>query len=370
MNFFLSFLFLILLIKISISDSQKESVCDITADVIFLLDHSQSVLPSDWQEVENFVNDGVDKLKISPNGARAGIIQFAGTAVLTMCLTGTKCAIEIGLSNQPTIGTTTNLVEALSLAKQTFDQQGRDGQKIAILLTDGNDNHNSASDIIAAANSLKNDDVDIYCIGVDNNSTNKEDMMKALEAISSQPPQNYVIYVQQGFAGLTGMLDDLLNNSCEDETKTRCPAALIMLAILLLLHLFHLLPIFQRQPKVQKYTYWVHYLALFFTVLSFILICGMISTSDPKKQSKICTSVIVFLSFAIAGSIAVIFILWRNQRAIAAQKGISKAGLAALESADSTPAGMNTFRKEETKVDQPYSKITDDLDSHLFHGDN
>ncbi|KAJ6241567.1 anthrax toxin receptor-like [Anaeramoeba flamelloides] len=358
-------------IDFSFCEESSETECDNPVDLILILDHSESILEDEWDQVKDFANSVVDRFNVrGDSGAYIAIIQFATRAELSMCLTGSTCALRKGIETSADVGGTTNIYSGLELSQTEFNEHGRTGdehQKLVVLITDGADNTNTDEKLKGIADDLKDDDVKIYCIGVKTTDTNKDRMFGTFELIASDPFDEHVEYVEEGYSGLGGVLSDIINNECVEFSASSCPGALIVLSLLLLLLISNMVPLFKIRPETRRYTYYAHYVTCFFLTLVFILVCALTASNNSKTQYKLCVAIIVFTVLGIVTSIVSIAILWKQHRDMTPPKGLSKAGLATFEHGGQTPSGMKAFRTEETKVDVPYDDLKEHLDGRLMH---
>ncbi|KAJ3451006.1 anthrax toxin receptor [Anaeramoeba flamelloides] len=378
-SFKFSLLLLVLLFSFTIADDTEEKeettsvYCETPVDIMLVLDHSGSILDSQWDKISDFVDELMNKFKVDYLGAHMGITQFATQAETTMCLTGSRCAIDMGMEEKPDIGFTTNMKEALEVGQQEIEDNGRTGETnhhIIILLTDGHDNVNTGSELMEAANKIKKEGTSIYCIGVQNEDTDKDQMMATLNAISTDPTEDYVEYVEKGFDGLKTTLGKIVDSECSEIVRTKCSSALILLTLLVLFHLYHLIAIYKEKPLAKNIATYSHYTLILFIFLIFCFACALANSDSGKLEKSLCTAMIVFLSFSIVAVAVVTFFLWKNRKQnVEKTLGISKAGLSTLEHGGQTPSGMNAFRKEETKTNVGYSELKEHLDGQFMYGD-
>jgi Ca-activated chloride channel family protein len=133
-------------------------------DVFLALDCSYSMAaedlrPSRMARARSELKTLVEKLR----GNRMGVIAFAGTAFVQCPLTLDESAVkmfldELDTDSVPVPGTA--IGDAVRLAVQNFPES--DGEKVLVLLTDGEDHH---SQPLKAAEEAKKKGVRIYCIG-------------------------------------------------------------------------------------------------------------------------------------------------------------------------------------------------------------
>ncbi|HEX6915152.1 MAG TPA: VWA domain-containing protein, partial [Chitinophagaceae bacterium] len=135
-------------------------------DIMFVLDVSKSMLsqdakPSRLDKAKQFINSLLPKL----GNNRAGLVLFAGQAYLQMPLTPDLAAAKMFVSNAsvdavPVQGTVFS--EALQLAGTSMSLKEKK-YKAVVLITDGEDNDESAGD---AARELSEQGVVVFTVGI------------------------------------------------------------------------------------------------------------------------------------------------------------------------------------------------------------
>ena len=116
--------------------------CDNTIDVVFLLDSSGSLTPTEFQQSKDFVGTVADSF-LKPNvGSRVGLIQFSIVATVNAWLSDRLSYVGFRriLSQVRYQGGFTRLDRALSLAAEKFaneDVSESHIPKVLIVLTDG-----------------------------------------------------------------------------------------------------------------------------------------------------------------------------------------------------------------------------------------
>ncbi|KAA0703512.1 Collagen alpha-6(VI) chain [Triplophysa tibetana] len=139
------------------------------ADVVFLIDASESIKENPWKTMIAFLLDLVDKLRVTRDLFRIGVAQFSTGYLKEFYLNehadakGVKSAIQnitqkkggtsIGLALR-------NVVEFFEESKGSRKQNGI--PQNLVLITDGDSN----DDVRAAADALRNMNINIFAIGI------------------------------------------------------------------------------------------------------------------------------------------------------------------------------------------------------------
>lgn len=162
----LSIIFLILSLSGPQYGAKTVDVKQEGLDIFIAVDCSKSMLAQDFKpnrmmKAKRSMAMLIDKL----SGNRIGLIAFAGEALLACPLTIDQSAVtmyldEFNTNYVPMPGTA--IGKAIQEAMLNFPKD-EEGTKIIVLLTDGEDNENTA---ISAANEAKAKGVVIYCVGI------------------------------------------------------------------------------------------------------------------------------------------------------------------------------------------------------------
>ncbi|KAK3600430.1 hypothetical protein CHS0354_023639 [Potamilus streckersoni] len=86
----------------------RGKICDVPADIVFLMDGSDSIHPSDWNRQTNFVANLINNLQIGPTTIHAGVVVYSSQIGETIDLAPFKpkptsiCALLSPLPNDCT----------------------------------------------------------------------------------------------------------------------------------------------------------------------------------------------------------------------------------------------------------------------------
>ncbi|KAH3890751.1 hypothetical protein DPMN_014839 [Dreissena polymorpha] len=196
------FIGLILFATCVIVNSQTRTLSDVEyfcgnkpADVVFMLDSSNSIWGPDFQRQLTFVNDVIGMFEIAENVTRVAVSTFSSQVnrIFFLDTYVDKWSIQRQVSSiRQEHGYITNTGMAiLHMRHRMFsDQHGaRPGvAKIGIVLTDGQ-SHNLAKTVYEAFRA-KRDRITMFAIGIGDNINERE-----LEGIASKPKEEYMFKV-------------------------------------------------------------------------------------------------------------------------------------------------------------------------------
>ncbi|KAL0985323.1 hypothetical protein UPYG_G00155470 [Umbra pygmaea] len=200
----------------------QQTECSAVADIVFLVDGSSSISPTDFKDLQEFLRNFINGLVIGAAKVRIGLAQFSDQTKKEFLLkdyTERDALLEqVNRLQQLQGGTETG--KALTFLKEEFftttaGSRGGTVPQIAIVLTDGE----SQDDVLGPATTLRDHGVIIYAIGVgDINITQ-------LKSIANRPSRHFVNSIRN-FHALQYLSQSLLMTVCEsvkDEMTIRTP---------------------------------------------------------------------------------------------------------------------------------------------------
>ncbi|KAI9541000.1 hypothetical protein NQZ68_035287 [Dissostichus eleginoides] len=164
-------------------------------DLVFIIDSSRSVRPSEFEKAKEFLQHMVESMAIGSDATRVGLVNYASTVKIEFLLKTyfSKPAMKQALAQVEPLasGTMTGLAIKTAMEKAfTVEAGARTGSaniaKVAIIVTDGRP-QDKVEEISAAARASG---IEIYAVGVD-----RADMM-SLRLMASQPHDDHVFYVE------------------------------------------------------------------------------------------------------------------------------------------------------------------------------
>ncbi|KAL4629405.1 cartilage matrix protein-like [Arapaima gigas] len=164
-------------------------------DLVFIVDSSRSVRPSEFEQVKVFLTKVIEGLDVGPNTTRVGVINYASRVKNEVSLKThrTKAALIRAVTRiEPlSTGTMTGLAIQFALNVAFTETEGArvqspDISKVAIVVTDGRPQDN-VRDVAARAREAG---IELFAIGV-----GRVDM-NTLRQIASEPLDDHVDYVE------------------------------------------------------------------------------------------------------------------------------------------------------------------------------
>lgn len=183
------------------------------ADIFFLIDHSGSIYPADFQDTKKFIIDFLQNFRVGPDHVRIGVVKFADSPTLEFDLTAYSDvrALENAILNIEQIGGGTETGKALEFMSPQFDRaQATRGSKVKeylVVITDGK----STDKVKAPADQLRMQDVVVYAIGV--KSADKDELLE----ISGDPQRTFFV---NNFDALKPIKDDIITDICSKDGKS------------------------------------------------------------------------------------------------------------------------------------------------------
>lgn len=164
-------------------------------DLVFIIDSSRSVRPSEFEKVKTFLADMVDTLDVGADTTRVAVVNYASTVKTEFLLKDhfNKPDLKKAISRVEPLatGTMTGLAIKTAVSEAFTEQSGarprpRNIAKVAIIVTDGRP-QDQVEEVSAAARASG---VEIYAVGVDRAD------MRSLQLMASMPLEDHVFYVE------------------------------------------------------------------------------------------------------------------------------------------------------------------------------
>ncbi|XP_055083605.1 collagen alpha-6(VI) chain [Periophthalmus magnuspinnatus] len=180
------------------------------ADIFFLIDHSGSIYPSDFQDMKKFIIEFLHTFRIGPDHVRMGVAKYADDPELEFDLSAFTDArtMERAVEGIQQRGGGTETGKALSFMGPLFkNAEATRGQKVSeylVVITDGE----SSDEVKASAEALRAQGVTIYAIGV------KNAVVGELLEISGDPKKMFFVH---NFDSLKPIKDDIITDICSTE---------------------------------------------------------------------------------------------------------------------------------------------------------
>ncbi|XP_026858408.2 collagen alpha-6(VI) chain isoform X1 [Electrophorus electricus] len=192
------------------------------ADIYFLIDHSGSINPEDFQDMKKFILEFLVMFTIGPKRVRVGLVKFASTPTLEFTVTKYKdrASIERAVSNIIQLGGGTDTGKGLTFMDPLFKKakETRDHKvpEILIVITDGK----SQDEVKEPAEELRKQGVSIYAIGVKN--ANEQELLEIAD-------NSKKMFFVTSFDALNPLKKDIIADICSEEACKDMLADIIFL---------------------------------------------------------------------------------------------------------------------------------------------
>ncbi|XP_077409548.1 matrilin-3a [Vanacampus margaritifer] len=164
-------------------------------DLVFIIDSSRSIRPSDFGKVKTFLALMVDTLAVGPDASRVAVVNYASTVKIEFLLKDhfNKPDMKKAISRIEPLaaGTMTGLAIKTAVDQAFTEESGarppsRNIAKVAIIVTDGRP-QDHVEEVSATARA---EGIEIYAVGVDRAD------MASLKQMASLPLEDHVFYVE------------------------------------------------------------------------------------------------------------------------------------------------------------------------------
>uniref|UniRef100_A0A8P4KC81 VWFA domain-containing protein n=1 Tax=Dicentrarchus labrax TaxID=13489 RepID=A0A8P4KC81_DICLA len=206
-----SFLIQVLFVQYKLTDYTSFTDCKgvIKADVVFIVDGSASIGPTNFQMVRTFLHSIVSSLDVNQKRVRVGVVTYSSTPTAQIYLNSFNDKNEIlqFLNILYYQGGGTNTGAALNFTRKEIftEQKGsrKSVQQVAVVITDGE----SQDSVTEAAAILRRAGVTLYAVGIENASKAE------LEKMVSYPFHKHV-YSVDSFKDLKTITENLQKTLC------------------------------------------------------------------------------------------------------------------------------------------------------------
>ncbi|KAK5621476.1 hypothetical protein CRENBAI_005060 [Crenichthys baileyi] len=192
------------------------------ADIFFLIDHSGSIYPSDFEDMKQFILEFIDTFRIGPQYVRLGVVKYADSPNMEFDLTRyeDKDTLKKAVQEIEQLGGGTETGKALEFMGPLFTtaktSRGHKAPEYLVVITDGK----SADKVKAPAEALRLQGVTIYAVGV------KEAEVGELGEISGNPKRTFFV---NNFDALNLIKDHIITDICTTDVCKDVPGDLLFL---------------------------------------------------------------------------------------------------------------------------------------------
>ncbi|XP_042345729.1 collagen alpha-6(VI) chain-like [Plectropomus leopardus] len=187
------------------------------ADVVFIVDESESIGESNFQLVRTFLHSVVSSLDVGKSRVRVGIVTYSDGSEAQAYLNTFEVKADIlqFINFLPYRGGGTNTGAALNFAQNEMfitergSRKERKVKQVAVVITDGE----SQDPVGAASKSLRRSGVTVYCVGIAKANETQ------LSEMASYPSERHVFSVDS-FTQLRSLKQNLQKVLCENIIET------------------------------------------------------------------------------------------------------------------------------------------------------
>ncbi|XP_069121954.1 collagen alpha-1(XII) chain-like [Argopecten irradians] len=182
-------------------------------DLVFVLDSSASLSPTDFDITKQFVADVVDQFDIGPQNVRVGVVRYSTAISVSFLLNqfNTKDAVKKavdGIQYSPGGTKTAAAIDkAVNEVFSTLNGARNGAAKVMVLITDGRSEN--TSNTLTAAKNARMSGITIFTLGVTQNVNKTE-----LDGIASAPSCTHS-YIVNSFSDLDSLKTELQSVSCK-----------------------------------------------------------------------------------------------------------------------------------------------------------
>lgn len=197
------------------STDEDKGDCEIPANIVFVMDESDSIRNRDYVKEKNFVSQIIESFDISPRQARVAIVEYSSSASLSVGFNnyGSKTRLMCAVKNLQYSGGWTHTAEAIEVTQYNVLRPALNNPvgdtetvQIVIVLTDGKSN--GPKSLKQTVENLKNDIKDLTVIAIGVGSYD----LRELNLIATDPDTH--VFTAQNFDELINLVTSLRRKTC------------------------------------------------------------------------------------------------------------------------------------------------------------
>ncbi|XP_069571232.1 collagen, type XXVIII, alpha 1a [Brachyistius frenatus] len=199
---------------------------DSPLELVFVIDSSESVGPENFEVVKDFVNALIDRLTVSREASRIGVVLYSHVDMVVVSLQqqSSQEDVKAVIRKMPYLGEGTFTGSAIHRANQLFRAARPGVRKVALVLTDGQADPRDVMQFEETAAVAHAEGIEMFVIGVVNKTDPLyEDFQAEMTVIASDPDEEHV-YLIDDFRALPTLESIILSQICEqDDTMAFLP---------------------------------------------------------------------------------------------------------------------------------------------------
>ncbi|KPP72397.1 collagen alpha-1(XXVIII) chain-like [Scleropages formosus] len=194
-------------------------------DLVFIIDSSESVGPGNFNSIKDFMNTMIDRVSVSREATRVGVVLYSHVTVLMMGLQqqANQDEVKAAVRRMPYLGEGTFTGSAIRRANQVFQAARPGAHKVGILITDGQADKRDPIRLESAVREAHASNIEMFVIGVVNDSGPLYvDFKNEVNTIASDPDEEHAFLIDD-FTALPTLERKLLSRICEGEDTSHIP---------------------------------------------------------------------------------------------------------------------------------------------------
>ncbi|XP_070777830.1 collagen, type XXVIII, alpha 1a [Enoplosus armatus] len=195
-------------------------------ELVFVIDSSESVGPENFELVKDFVNALVDRVSVSGEARRIGVVLYSHVDMVVVSLQqqSSQDDVKAAVRKMPYLGEGTFTGSAIHRANQLFKASRPGVRKVAVVLTDGQADPRDIMQFEETATEAHAKGTEMFVIGVANKTDPLYEEFRAeMNVIASDPDEEHV-YLIDDFRSLPTLESKILSRICEpDDTMAFLP---------------------------------------------------------------------------------------------------------------------------------------------------
>ncbi|XP_036371958.1 collagen, type XXVIII, alpha 1a [Megalops cyprinoides] len=192
---------------------------ELPLELVFVIDSSESVGPDNFALVKDFVNALIDRLSVSREATRVGVVLYSHitTVVLSLQQLSNQDEVKAAVRQMGYLGEGTYTGSAIREAARLFQASRPGVRRVAVVLTDGQADRRDPVGLEEAVREAHAARIEMFVIGVVNRSDPLyAEFQSEMNAIASDPDREHV-YLIDDFMTLPTLESKLLSRICVYE---------------------------------------------------------------------------------------------------------------------------------------------------------
>ncbi|XP_007236522.3 collagen, type XXVIII, alpha 1a [Astyanax mexicanus] len=186
-------------------------------ELVFVIDSSESVGPENFEVVKDFVNSLVDRVSVSREVTRVGVVVYSyiDMVVVDLLQLFDQARVKAAVRNMPYLGEGTFTGSAIRRATGLFQASRPGVKRVAVVLTDGLADRRDRVPLGEAVEEAHAADIEIFVIGVMNRGDPRyQQFENEMNYMASYPNEEHVHLIND-FISLSTLESKLLSHICE-----------------------------------------------------------------------------------------------------------------------------------------------------------